>query len=120
MIEYQKVRKIIAEHIKKKLGEKAVTVSEKEIILHNPDKLELHQSVCWKLMKHDGFRCELMGYSSKIDRYIFKEYKIRYNEVDISLNQLLRHCEDIVMFWKKTAIISRKRELESDFEEESC
>ena len=121
MIEYVKVRKIITEHIKKKLGEKAVRVTEKEIFLHNPDKIEQYQSVCWKLMKHDGFHLELMGYSSKADKYIFKEYKIRYNNVDISLNQLLRHCEDIVMFWKKIVILKRKRSLESDFEEEeSC
>ncbi len=120
MIDYDKVRKIIAEHIKKKLGEKAVRVTEREIFLHNPNNLDQFQSVCWKFMKHDGFRCDLFGYSSKVERYIFKEYKFRYNDVDVSLNQLMRHCEDIVMFWKKTVIISRKRELESDFEEESC
>lgn len=120
MIDYQKIRKIIAEQIKKKLGEKAVRVTEREIFLHNPNKLEQYQSVCWRVMKHDGFHLELLGYSSKAEKYIFKEYKFRYNEVDISLNQLLRQCEDIVMFWKKIAIITRKRSLESDFEEESC
>ena len=115
MIDYNKVRKIIAEHIKKKLGEKAVRVNEKEIILHNPNNLNEYQSVCWRLMHHDGFRCELLGYSSKVEKYVFKEYKFRFNDVDITLNQLMRHCEDIVMFWKKVIIIRRKKSMESDF-----
>ena len=118
MIDYDKVRKILIEYIKKKLGENAVRVNEKEIYILNPNKLEQYQTVCWKLMKHDGFHCELLGYSSKVERYIFKEYKFRFNEVDISLNQLMRHCEDIVMFWKKIIIISRKKSMESDFVEE--
>ena len=121
MIDYDKVRKILIEYIKKKLGENAVRVNEKEIYILNPNKLEQYQTVCWKLMKHDGFHCALLGYSSKVEKYIFKEYKFRFNDVDISLNQLMRHCEDIVMFWKKTIIISRKKSMESDFiEEESA
>lgn len=119
MIDYNKVRKIIIEYAKKKLGENAVRVNEKEIYILNPNNLDQFQSVCWKLMKHDGFHCEMLGYSSKAERYIFKEYKFRYNEVDISLNQLMRNCEDIVMFWKKIVIINRKKSLESDFEKES-
>lgn len=118
MIDYDKVRKILIEYVKKKLGENAVRVNEKEIYILNPSKLEQYQTVCWKLMKHDGFHCELLGYSSKVEKYIFKEYKFRFNEVDISLNQLMRHCEDIVMFWKKIIIISRKKSMESDFVEE--
>ena len=118
MIDYNKVRKIIAEYVKKKLGENAVRVNEKEIYIRNPDNLDKFQSVCWKLMKHDGFHCEMLGYSSKVEKYIFKEYKFRYNDVDITLNQLLRHCEDIVMFWKKTIIINRKKSMERDFVEE--
>jgi hypothetical protein len=118
MIDYDKVRKILIEYVKKKLGENAVRVNEKEIYILNPNKLEQYQTVCWKLMKHDGVHCELLGYSSKVERYIFKEYKFRFNEVDISLNQLMRHCEDIVMFWKKIIIISRKKSMESDFVEE--
>ena len=121
MIDYDKLRKILVEYAKKKLGENAVRVNEKEIYILNPNKLEQYQTVCWKLMKYDGFHCELLGYSSKVEKYIFKEYKFRFNEVDISLNQLMRHCEDIVMFWKKIIIISRKKSMESDFiEEESA
>ena len=118
MIDYDKLRKILVEYAKKKLGENAVRVNEREIYILNPNNLDQFQSVCWKLMKHDGFHCTLLGYSSKVEKYIFKEYKFRFNEVDISLNQLMRHCEDIVMFWKKTIIISRKKSMESDFVEE--
>jgi len=117
MIDYDKVRKILIEYIKKKLGENAVRVTEKEIYILNPNNLDQFQSVCWKLMKHDGFHCVMMRYSSKVEEYIFKEYKFRFNDVDITLNQLMRHCEDIVMFWKKTIIISRKKSMESDFDE---
>ena len=46
MIDYDKVRKILVEYAKKKLGENAVRVNEKEIYILNPNKLEQYQTVC--------------------------------------------------------------------------
>lgn len=118
MIEYDKVRKIIMDYFSKKASSMNVFINDREIYLtrNTAQGGTEVKTICWKLASYSSFDCMILGYSTKVDKYVYKKYKMSsYNQVDIKLTQLLQHCEELSYYWKTVDIEKRKQQLEEDF-----